>query len=95
MLQLSTNPVTFSLLQNYPNPFNPSTTISFSLLSKSIVSLKIFDLTGKEIATIDSQELSSGTYWRQWYAANMSSGVYFFQLRAGTITETKRLVLLR
>jgi endoglucanase len=95
MLQLFPNPATFSLIQNYPNPFNPSTTISFSLPSKSIVSLKVFDLTGKEIATIVSQELSAGTYSRQWYAANISSGIYFFQLQAGTYTETKKIVLLR
>jgi hypothetical protein len=95
MLQLSPNPAKFSLSQNYPNPFNPSTTISFSLPSKSIVSLKVFDLTGQEIAAIVSQELSAGTYSRQWFAANMSSGIYFFRLQAGTYTETKKLVLLR
>jgi endoglucanase len=95
MLDLYSNPAKYSLIQNYPNPFNPSTTISFSLPSKSIVSLKVFDLTGKEIAIIVSQELSAGTYSRQWNAANMSSGIYFYQLQAGTYTETKKLVLLR
>jgi endoglucanase len=95
MMQLFPNPATFSLIQNYPNPFNPSTTISFSLPSKSIVSLKVFDLAGKEVASIVSQELSAGKYSRQWNAANMSSGIYFYQLQAGTYTETKKLVLLR
>jgi hypothetical protein len=82
-------------MQNYPNPFNPSTTISFSLPSKSIVSLKVYDLTGKETAIVVSQELSAGTYSRQWNAANMSSGIYFYQLHAGTYTETKKLILIR
>jgi endoglucanase len=95
MLDLYINPATFSLMQNYPNPFNPSTTISFSLPSKSIVSLKVFDLIGKEITTIVSQELSPGTYSWQWKAANISSGIYFYQVQAGTYTETKKLVLLR
>jgi endoglucanase len=95
MLNLYLNPAIFSLMQNYPNPFNPSTTISFSLPSKSIVSLKVFDLTGKEIAIIVSQELSAGKYSRQWNAANMSSGIYFYQLQAGTYTETKKLLLLK
>jgi endoglucanase len=95
MLDLFSRPETFSLMQNYPNPFNPSTTISFSLPSKSIVSLKVYDLTGKETAIVVSQELSAGTYSRQWNAANMSSGIYFYQLHAGTYTETKKLILIR
>ena len=90
-----TIPETFNLMQNYPNPFNPSTTISFSLPSKSFVSLKIFDVIGNEIATIVNQELSAGNYTKQWNAENMSSGVYYYQLKAGNFSETKKLVLLR
>ncbi len=90
-----TIPGTFNLMQNYPNPFNPSTTISFSLPSKSFVSLKIFDVIGNEIATIVNQELSAGNYTKQWNAENMSSGVYYYQLKAGNFSETKKLVLLR
>jgi hypothetical protein len=89
------SPTVFSLEQNFPNPFNPSTTISFSLLSKSFVSLKIFDLIGREVATIISEEMLAGNYTRQWNAANMSSGVYFYRLQAGTYIATKKLVLLR
>lgn len=88
-------PIGFSLCQNYPNPFNPSTTITFSLPSKSLVSLKIFDLIGKEVATIVSEELSAGSYTARWTAANLSSGIYFYRLQAGTFSETKKLVLLR
>jgi hypothetical protein len=83
------------LAQNYPNPFNASTTLSFSLPSRSFVSLKVFDVMGREVATIVSDELSAGSYSRQWNAAGASSGVYFCQLKAGTFMETKRLLLIR
>ncbi len=85
----------FSLSQNYPNPFNPATSISFGLPSKLFVSLKIFDMLGNEVATIISEELSAGSYTTQWNAANLSSGIYFYRLQAGTFTETKKLVLHR
>jgi hypothetical protein len=88
-------PENYSLSQNYPNPFNPSTSISFSLLSKSFVSLKIFDLLGKEVATIVSEEMSAGSHSRIWNAANMSSGIYFYRLQAGLYSETKKLILLK
>jgi hypothetical protein len=74
---------------------NPSTTISFSLPSQSFVSLKIYDVLGREVATIVSEELPAGTYSRQWNAGKMSSGVYFYRLQAGSFTQTKRLVLLK
>ena len=83
------------LLQNYPNPFNPSTTISFSLPKRSFVSLKIYDVIGREIATIVSEELSAGTYSRQWTAESFTSGIYFYRLEAGSFIETKKLILLR
>jgi len=83
------------LEQNYPNPFNPSTTIQFTLPSRSFVSLKVFAVIGREVATIVSEELSAGSYSRTWNAANMSSGIYFYRLQAGTFTETKKLILLR
>ncbi|MCX6136785.1 MAG: T9SS type A sorting domain-containing protein [Ignavibacteriales bacterium] len=75
-------PARFGLDQNYPNPFNPSTNISFSLPSKSFVSLKIFDLIGREISTLFSEEMSAGNYSRQWNASNVPSGVYFYRLSA-------------
>ena len=88
-------PTEYSLSQNYPNPFNPTTTIPFSLPSKEFVSLKVFDLLGREVATIVSEELSAGTHTREWNAANMPSGIYFYRLQACVFTETKKLVLLR
>ena len=85
----------YELTQNYPNPFNPATTISFSVPAQSFVSLKIFDALGREISTLVSEQLFAGTYSRQWDAAGLPSGVYFYRLRAGLFIETKKLVLLR
>jgi hypothetical protein len=85
----------FSLQQNYPNPFNPSTMISFSIPSKGFVSLKVFDLLGREVVIIISEEMSAGNHTQQWNAKDLSSGVYFYRLQAGSFSETKKLVLLR
>jgi hypothetical protein len=73
-------PKELTLKQNYPNPFNPATTISFSLPLKSFVSLKVFDVLGREVAVVLSEDLPAGNYSRQWNAANMSSGIYFYRL---------------
>lgn len=91
----TTAPNTFALLQNFPNPFNPSTTFSFSLPSKSPVSLKVFDALGREVSVVLSEELPAGNYSRQWNAADLPSGMYFYRLQAGTFTETKKLLLLK
>jgi photosystem II stability/assembly factor-like uncharacterized protein len=88
-------PLHFNLGQNYPNPFNPVTTISFTLPSKSIVSLKVFDLIGREVATIVSEEMSVGNHSKQWNASKFSSGIYFYRLQSGSYTETKKLLLLK
>jgi hypothetical protein len=85
----------YSLIQNYPNPFNPTTTISYSLPSKSFVSLKVFDLMGREVSTIVSEEMSAGNHSRSWNALHMPSGVYFYRIQAGRFTETKKFVLLK
>jgi hypothetical protein len=89
-------PKEFKLRQNYPNPFNPLTTISFDLPKRLQVSLKIYDLLGREIITlVDDEEISAGSYTRQWNAANMTSGIYFYRLQAGSFTETKKLIFLK
>jgi photosystem II stability/assembly factor-like uncharacterized protein len=85
----------YSLSQNYPNPFNPVTNISFSIPKRSFVSVKLYDLLGREVSTIVSEELPAGNHSRQWNAVNISSGIYFYRLQAGSFTETKKLVLLR
>jgi hypothetical protein len=88
-------PVRVELLQNYPNPFNASTTITFRVPSKLPVILKIFDVLGREVFNLVSEELSAGTYSRQWNAEGMASGIYFYRLQAGSFTEIKKLILLR
>jgi endoglucanase len=89
------HPPHIRLDQNFPNPFNPSTVIPFGLPSRAFVSLKVFDVIGREVSTIVSEELTSGSYARQWNAVGFPSGVYFCRLQAGMFTETKKLLLLR
>jgi lysophospholipase L1-like esterase len=92
----STNPIGgYALRQNFPNPFNPSTHLSFGLPSRCFVTLKIFDAVGKEVTTLVSEELPAGNHTRQWNAASVSSGIYFYRLQAGSFMETKKSVLLR
>jgi hypothetical protein len=90
-----TIPDQFVLEQNYPNPFNPSTTFHFILPYRLFVSLKIYDVMGKEIATVVSEEMHSGIYERRWNALGVSSGIYFYRLQAGSFSETKKLVLIK
>ena len=85
----------YRLLQNYPNPFNPSTTISFYIPIKSYVSLKVYDITGREIDSIVNDELSAGKYTRQWNPKkNISSGVYFYRLQTENFTASRKLILI-
>lgn len=88
-------PVHFSLNQNYPNPFNPSTTITFGIPLKGDVSLKVFDLLGREVATLVSGKLEAGTHTVQWNGSSAASGVYFYRLKSGNFDQTKKLVILK
>lgn len=88
-------PATFALQQNFPNPFNPTTRIDFTLPSASMVSLKIYDMMGREVASIVSEELSAGTHSRQWDASAMPSGMYFYRMQAGSFSAIKRLVVVK
>ena len=88
-------PDMYTLKQNYPNPFNPSTTITFSIGTYSYISLRVYDVMGREVATIVSEKLPAGNYSRQWNAAKMPSGIYFYRLQAGSFRETKILILLK
>ncbi|MCB0285734.1 MAG: T9SS type A sorting domain-containing protein, partial [Calditrichaeota bacterium] len=85
----------YSLEQNYPNPFNPSTTIAFALPESQKISLKIFDITGKEIATLISGDRPAGSYQITFDASNLASGIYFYQLNAGSFSATKRMMLIK
>jgi len=88
-------PMKFLLRQNYPNPFNQSTTISFSIPTRSFVSLKVFDLSGREVSSLIAEELPAGEHIRQWNAAGFPSGIYFYRLQSGSVAFTKKLVLLK
>ncbi|MFH0733825.1 MAG: T9SS type A sorting domain-containing protein [bacterium] len=88
-------PNSFVLKQNYPNPFNPSTTISFSLPKQEFVTIKIYDILGKEIATLVNEELGAGNYNKAWNAENYSSGIYFCRFNAGSFLETRKMNLLK
>ncbi len=89
-------PANFSLTQNYPNPFNPATVIKFQVASFRFVKLKIYDILGKELATLVNQNLQPGSYEVTWNASNYPSGVYFYRLFAtGGYTETRKMVLVK
>jgi len=85
----------FALEQNYPNPFNPTTTIKFNVSETGFVSLKIFDVLGKEVSTVVNEEMKAGSYQIGFDASAMSSGVYFYQLRQNNSVVTKKMILLR
>ncbi len=88
-------PEKFNLYQNYPNPFNPSTVIKFSVPFQSFVSLKIYDITGREITTLVNEEKSSGTYSINFKANNLSSGIYIYRLACGNFNQVKKMILLK
>lgn len=85
----------FQLYQNYPNPFNPTTTIKYQVKLPGSVSIKVFDVLGNDIATLVNEEKLSGTYEIEFNAATLPSGIYFYQLRAGSLMQTKKMILLK
>jgi hypothetical protein len=93
--QISEIPEKFNLEQNYPNPFNPSTTISFSIPSSAFTSLKVYDMLGNEVTTLVNEEKQSGTYEVKFDAASLSSGIYFYTLKAGSFSQTKKMILMK
>ena len=90
---------TFALSQNFPNPFNPVTTISYQIPQTGFVSLKVYDILGREVATLVNEEKPAGSYEVEFNPAssikNPASGIYFYQLQAGNYSETKKMILLR
>jgi hypothetical protein len=89
-------PKEFTLSQNYPNPFNPITTIEFTLAKTGMASLKIFDILGREIATLVNEELKGGILYKKTFdASKLSSGIYFYRLQAGEKIMAKKLLLLK
>ncbi len=90
-----TYPTEFILYQNYPNPFNPTTSIGYQLSAFSQVTLKVYDILGKEVTTLVNKEKQAGSYEVKWNAANLPSGVYFYQLKAGSFLSTKKMVFMK
>jgi hypothetical protein len=88
-------PVSFVLDQNYPNPFNPVTTIRFTVGNPERTTLRVYDILGREVATLIDDDLAPGTYTKQWDASGQASGVYYYRLSSGGFVETRKLVLLR
>jgi hypothetical protein len=88
-------PSGFSLEQNHPNPFNPSTQIHFSIGTSSFVTVKVFDALGREVRTLVDQQLESGAYVAPFSADNLSSGMYYYTLQAGSYIETKKMLLMK
>ncbi len=88
-------PSVFSISQNYPNPFNPATVINYQLPMNSKVTLKIYDVVGREVAALVNDIQNAGNYTVTWNASNISSGVYFYQIQAGNYTATKRMILMK
>jgi len=88
-------PDRFVLEQNYPNPFNPTTILTFAIGRESLVSLKVYDVLGREIKTIVHGIQSAGSQSVTWDATDVPSGVYFYRLQAGEFVETKKMLLMR
>jgi hypothetical protein len=88
-------PEKFSLKQNYPNPFNPSATISYSISELSFVTLKVYDVLGNEIKTLVNEEKVVGNYEVEFNATRLPSGIYFYQLSAGSFIQTKKMIMLK
>ena len=95
-------PDNFSLSQNYPNPFNPVTNIKFKIplchsgeSRNPLVSLKVYDILGKEVKTLVNEILQAGTYSVRFDAGDLPSGVYFYRLKAGDFSETKKMLLIK
>lgn len=88
-------PSTFNLMQNYPNPFNATTNIKYEIPKNSHVELKIYDMLGREAATLVNEDLNAGTYEIGFNGTNYSSGVYYYQLTAGNYNSTKKMILVK
>jgi len=88
-------PSAYSLSQNYPNPFNSQTKMRIDVPKKGMVSLKVYDVLGREVAALVSQTLEPGSYNVAWNAASLPTGPYFYRMTAGEFTETKKMLLVK
>ena len=87
-------PAEYRLGQNHPNPFNPTTSIKFKVPSSKVVTLKVYDVLGREVATLVNEVKEPGTYMLRWDASDISSGVCFYRLKAGDVVQTKRMMII-
>ena len=88
-------PVEFKLFQNYPNPFNPVTKIQYQIVNQGMVTLKVYDLLGREVKLLVNEIKSPGKYIVSFDASSLSSGVYFYKISAGEFSDVKRMVLVK
>jgi len=88
-------PSQFELEQNYPNPFNPSTRVKFSIPKEQNVSLKVYDVLGKETAKLIEEKLKAGTYEVKFSGEMLSSGMYFYTLKTNDFVQTKKMILIK
>ena len=88
-------PTVYSLHNNFPNPFNPATTISYDLPRQGIVSLKVYNIVGEEIATLVNAEQPAGRYKIDWNASELASGVYFYRIQAAEFVDVKKMILMK
>jgi len=89
------SPNSFNLAQNYPNPFNPTTIINFSIPKTSLVTIKVYDVLGNEVATLVNEEKVQGVYTVTFDASTLSSGVYFYKINSGNYSEVKKMVFIK
>jgi len=92
---ISMTPDKYELSQNYPNPFNPTTKINFSIPKQGFVSLKIYDMLGKEVANLVNEVKVAGNYAVDFNGMNLASGVYFYRLESVDFVDTKRMMLIK
>ena len=88
-------PSKFSLAQNYPNPFNPNTVVSFQLPVAGFVSLKVYDISGREVSSLVNEVREAGYYSVTFDAKSLSSGTYFYKLTEAEFTQTKKMILIK
>jgi len=88
-------PLSYELSQNYPNPFNPTTTINYSIIKDGFVNLKVYNLLGKEVATLVNEKKNSGRYSVDFNSNELSSGIYFYKLETNDFSEMRKMTLLK
>ena len=89
------NPTEYKLYDNYPNPFNPSTILRYSIPEASFTTINIYDALGKEVSSLVNETKTAGTYEVEFNATDLSSGIYYYTLQAGSFNQTKKMILIK